>query len=163
MNSGVPSPGGGEDGKVPAGENNKPGSDSSIESLVKSITDPIVAGEIKGVVDEVIEYFDLPKAPLQHLVERNEKKVFADLTLGAAGHAAEIVKRGGFVVGIEADPKMVKIARKTLEGTCRTYSACPADNFPVSTNSWIEGESFNRRSELATVLRSKPTLLAISA
>ncbi|HLE48749.1 MAG TPA: 16S rRNA (cytosine(1402)-N(4))-methyltransferase RsmH [Patescibacteria group bacterium] len=84
------------------------------------------------MVDEVVEYFGLPKAPLQHLVSIKDKKVFADLTLGAGGHASAIVTRGGLIIGIEADPELVKIARKTLNEVCKVYPACPADNLDES-------------------------------
>lgn len=42
-------------------------------------------------------------------------KKFIDATLGTASHAAEIVKLGGFVYGIDADEKMLKLAKKNLE------------------------------------------------
>lgn len=37
-----------------------------------------------------------------------------DATLGTAGHTAEILKAGGHVLGIEADPVMLAIAKKRL-------------------------------------------------
>lgn len=84
------------------------------------------------MVEEVLKHFDLPTAPLQNFVSKEKKKVFADLTLGSAGHAVEIIKRGGYVVGVEVDPELTKIARKALEEVCGAYPACPADNFDES-------------------------------
>jgi 16S rRNA (cytosine1402-N4)-methyltransferase len=45
---------------------------------------------------------------------------YIDATLGTAGHTLEIAKSGGSVLGIEADPEMLAIAKKRLEGTCPT-------------------------------------------
>ena len=40
---------------------------------------------------------------------------FIDATLGTGGHSLEIVKRGGYVLGIDADEKMLKIAEGRLQ------------------------------------------------
>src|SRR3989344_1452889 len=40
-----------------------------------------------------------------------------DCTLGTGGHAEAILNAGGEVLGIEADPKMLEIAKTRLEGT----------------------------------------------
>lgn len=42
---------------------------------------------------------------------------FIDCTLGTGGHTEAIVKAGGNVLGIEADPKMLEVAKERLEGT----------------------------------------------
>jgi len=65
------------------------------------------------LISEVVKYLHLDnkahlKAPTKYL----------DATTGAGGHASEIVRRGGFVLGIEADPQMLKVAKKTLEKAC---------------------------------------------
>jgi 16S rRNA (cytosine1402-N4)-methyltransferase len=39
-----------------------------------------------------------------------------DATLGTGGHSAAIIEAGGKVLGIEADPKMLEIARERLGG-----------------------------------------------
>lgn len=44
---------------------------------------------------------------------------YIDATLGTGGHSIEIIKRGGRVLGIDADPAILKVARKNIE-------ACPA-------------------------------------
>lgn len=41
---------------------------------------------------------------------------YIDATLGAGGHAVEIVKKGGQLLGIEADPEMLEIAKKKVLG-----------------------------------------------
>lgn len=41
---------------------------------------------------------------------------YLDCTLGDGGHALEILKRGGNVVGIDVDPEALKRAKKRLEG-----------------------------------------------
>lgn len=40
---------------------------------------------------------------------------YIDATVGAGGHTLEIAKRGGLVLGLDADPKMLEIAKKNLE------------------------------------------------
>ena len=45
---------------------------------------------------------------------------YIDATLGAGGHTEEILRRGGLVLGIEADPKMLEIARKRVGEACPT-------------------------------------------
>lgn len=45
-------------------------------------------------------------------IQNNER--FIDATLGAGGHTLEILKAGGRVLGIEADPKMLSIAREKI-------------------------------------------------
>jgi len=47
-------------------------------------------------------------------------QVFIDTTLGGGGHAKEIIKLGGLVVGIDQDPEALVRAQKNLR------SACPA-------------------------------------
>jgi len=50
-------------------------------------------------------------------VERGKK--YIDATLGNAGHTLEILKKGGNVLGIELDPKMLEIAEKRLKDACQ--------------------------------------------
>ena len=71
------------------------------------------------LVDETIEVLHIEKT-----------RKYIDATLGNGGHALEIVKRGGHVLGIELDPEMLKVAEKRLasyieEGKCRLVN----DNF----------------------------------
>lgn len=51
-----------------------------------------------------------------------------DCTLGTGGHAEAILKAGGSVLGIEADPKMLAIAQKRLSGTNSTLVLGNFDN-----------------------------------
>ncbi|MFC1625550.1 16S rRNA (cytosine(1402)-N(4))-methyltransferase RsmH [Patescibacteria group bacterium] len=44
---------------------------------------------------------------------------YIDATLGTGGHALEIIKAGGRLLGIERDPKILSVARKRL------FKACP--------------------------------------
>jgi 16S rRNA (cytosine1402-N4)-methyltransferase len=43
----------------------------------------------------------------------NEK--YLDATVGAGGHSCEIIQNGGIVLGLDTDPEVLTIARKTLE------------------------------------------------
>ena len=45
----------------------------------------------------------------------NNQGRYVDATLGAGGYSLEILKRGGTVLGIDADPKMIAIAKERLE------------------------------------------------
>lgn len=42
---------------------------------------------------------------------------YIDATLGGGGHAQEIIRRGGRVLGIDQDPQAIKIARQRLHPT----------------------------------------------
>ena len=49
------------------------------------------------------------------------KPIIVDATIGAGGHSGELIKRGAYVVGMDADREMVKIARENLKKlTCLT-------------------------------------------
>lgn len=53
---------------------------------------------------------------------------YIDATVGTAGHSLEIVKMGGVVLGIDADKKMIEVAKKRLEKAClalnRSVESC---------------------------------------
>lgn len=75
------------------------------------------------LVDEVIKALGIDSiAPLNTQARHNDKvskpKKFIDATVGAGGHSAEIVKLGHFVLGIDDDEEMLKIAKKHLEDAC---------------------------------------------
>lgn len=55
--------------------------------------------------------------------------VYVDGTLGAGGHSVEIVKRGGFVLGIDEDPIMAQFAGGELEKTKQKNFKIINDNF----------------------------------
>ena len=75
------------------------------------------------LVKEVLEGLKLENiAPLKSQGVVYKKK-YIDATVGAGGHAVEIIKRGGFVLGIDADSEILEIAGKNLR------SACPTGNF----------------------------------
>ncbi len=61
------------------------------------------------LVSEVIDYLH---------IQNNAQ--YIDATLGAAGHSLEILKRGGMVLGIEADPAMLKFSKKRVGEACPT-------------------------------------------
>jgi 16S rRNA (cytosine1402-N4)-methyltransferase len=64
------------------------------------------------LVSEVIEALHIKRA----LRERRQK--FIDATVGTGGHALEIVKAGGCVLGIDLDPGMLEITGERLEKGC---------------------------------------------
>jgi 16S rRNA (cytosine1402-N4)-methyltransferase len=67
------------------------------------------------MVEEVLESLGFSKnAPLKI------HSKYIDATLGNAGHTVEMVKRNAYVLGIEADQKMLKIAKRRLKTACPT-------------------------------------------
>lgn len=65
------------------------------------------------MVSEVIDFFETEK------YARLNNPCLVDATVGLAGHAKEFVKRGFFVIGIDADNSSLKIAEEVL------FEACP--------------------------------------
>ena len=84
------------------------------------------------LVEEVNQAFGLI-APLKNQAQNAEKMVIIDATVGGGGHAAEFIKNGVFVLGIDADEKMVKIAgenlRKVVDNRISKLEACPTGNY----------------------------------
>lgn len=64
------------------------------------------------LLEEVIDALGLKVAPLKKQVK------VIDATLGNAGHSIEIIKYGALVLGIDADKKMIDIARDRLQVAC---------------------------------------------
>lgn len=64
------------------------------------------------LLEEVIDALGLKVALL-----KTQVKVI-DATLGNAGHSIEIIKHGALVLGIDADKKMIDIARDRLQEAC---------------------------------------------
>lgn len=54
---------------------------------------------------------------------------YIDATLGAGGHTIEILKMGGHVLGIDADPGMIEIARRQIEAACPVRKENFSDSF----------------------------------
>jgi len=84
------------------------------------------------LVNEVLSGLNVNLAPLKSQ-EIVDTKKYIDATVGAGGHTIEIVKRGGRVLGIDADPKMIEVARENLEFALRAgmpsgLDTCPTDN-----------------------------------
>lgn len=72
------------------------------------------------LVKEVIESL--------HLNTSSQNGKYIDCTLGTGGHSEAILKGGGSVLGIEADPKMLAIAKERLVGTNSTLVLGNFDN-----------------------------------
>lgn len=49
-------------------------------------------------------------------IQKGER--YIDATLGAGGHAVEILSRGGVVLGIEADPGILSLAEEQVRNAC---------------------------------------------
>lgn len=59
---------------------------------------------------------------------------YIDATLGAGGHTIGILKRGGNVLGIEADEKMLDIAKERIQETCPVSNRSVGDYILVNGN-----------------------------
>ncbi len=68
---------------------------------------------------------------------------FIDATLGTAGHTLAMVKAGGRVLGIDADKKILAIARKRLE------DACPALNQEIQSSFKLINGNFKNIDRIA--------------
>lgn len=68
------------------------------------------------LLEEVIESLGLQA----HLNEKltQEKPKYIDTTVGFGGHSAEIVRKGGVVLGIDADGESLKIAEQKIKEAC---------------------------------------------
>jgi 16S rRNA (cytosine1402-N4)-methyltransferase len=63
-----------------------------------------------------------------HLNTSSQNSKYIDCTLGTGGHTEAILKAGGSVLGIEADPRMLEIAKERLNGTNSTLVLGNFDN-----------------------------------
>lgn len=63
-----------------------------------------------------------------HLNTSSQNSKYIDCTLGTGGHTEAILKAGGRVLGIEADPRMLGIANERLIGTNSTLVLGNFDN-----------------------------------
>ena len=72
------------------------------------------------LVKEVIESL--------HLNTSSQKGKYIDCTLGTGGHTEAILNAGGSVLGIEADPKMLELAKERLAETNSTLVLGNFDN-----------------------------------
>jgi 16S rRNA (cytosine1402-N4)-methyltransferase len=67
----------------------------------ENVHKPVLVNEVLDCLEE--------KAPLK-------KQKIIDATVGTAGHSLEIVKKGADLLGIEADPEMLRVAEERLAG-----------------------------------------------
>lgn len=86
------------------------------------------------LVKEVIESL--------HVNTGSQNGKYIDCTLGTGGHSEAILKAGGSVLGIEADPKMLEIAKERLAETNSTLVLGNFDNLEkiAKDNSFEEAD-----------------------
>lgn len=88
--------------------------------------------------DEVVKAFNIEKlAPLKKRVR------IIDATIGAGGHAINLIKKGAFVLGIDADEEMLAKAKKNLS------SACSVLNYPVQDSFLLVHSNFKYIDSIA--------------
>ena len=83
------------------------------------------------LLEEVCQAFG-SFAPLNYQAQKI-KPIIVDATIGAGGHSVELIKRGAYIIGVDADREMVKIAGENLKKTLRAMrlsepEACPTGN-----------------------------------
>lgn len=96
------------------------------------------------MVDEVLK-------ALRVFALSKEKAYFIDATLGSGGHSLKIVKRGGFVLGIEADEGLLKVAKKRLEKACPTPERGSRECFKLVNGNFINLDRFAKDVSLQKV------------
>src|SRR3989344_2089045 len=69
---------------------------------------------------------------------------YIDATLGTGGHTLEIARLGGRVLGIEADPKMLEIAKRRLEEE-------KLKNFKLELGNFISIETLARKNNFIDI------------
>lgn len=85
------------------------------------------------LLEEVCQVFG-SFAPLNNQAQKN-KPIIVDATIGAGGHSVELIKRGAYIIGVDADREMVKIAGDNLKklacptGNCNDLFTIVNDNF----------------------------------
>lgn len=71
---------------------------------------------------------------------------YIDATLGTGGHALEIIKDGGELLGIEADPKMLAIAKKRLGAV-----SVPPSRWKVVLGNFVKVDEIAKEASFAKV------------
>ena len=98
---------------------------------------------IPVLLKEVVEFLNPQKG-----------KKYIDATLGFGGHSVEIIKRGGQVLGIEWDPKVLQLAKKRL--IPRSFSAkgdaCPdASRLTLVEGNFADIKAIGKENNFALV------------
>lgn len=68
----------------------------------------------------------------------NKLAKYIDATAGNGGHMIEIIARGGSVLGIDLDPKMVEIAKKRLKIAYPTLNSLQGNKFKFVKGNFTE-------------------------
>lgn len=68
----------------------------------------------------------------------NKLAKYIDATAGNGGHMIEIIARGGSVLGIDLDPKMVEIAEKRLNAAYPTLNSLQGNKFKFVKGNFTE-------------------------
>ena len=76
---------------------------------------------------------------------------YIDATLGAGGYSLPILKCGGMVLGIDADPKMIAIAKERLEKVPIGPTARPGSFFKAVNANFVNIDSIARENGFENV------------
>lgn len=92
------------------------------------------------LLEEVVEALRLE--PLAHL---NIQARFIDATVGTGGHSQEIVKRGAKLLGIDADRKMLEVAKRRLKQACPPRLSRKAGRFKLVQGNFAKIDEIAKR------------------
>src|SRR3989344_5462958 len=90
------------------------------------------------LVNEVLDVLQVGKNA--HL---NSQSKYIDATIGFAGHSIEILKKGGRILGIDADKRNLEIARERL------VKACSVPNQKVGNQFTLVHANFRKIAQIA--------------
>lgn len=70
------------------------------------------------------------------LLKVKKGEIYIDATLGGGGHSQEIIKRGGFVFGIDWDKEALEFAEKKLNSFCKKNKLDPKKSFVLKKSNF---------------------------
>ena len=109
------------------------------EDVAEKLHEPVL-------VSEVLEALRVKE------IARSKLACYIDATVGLGGHTLEIFKAGTRVLGIEADPDSLEIARKRLKEACPpTFSLHERGSFKLAHGNFKEIESIAKDNEFENV------------
>ena len=105
---------------------------NNLIGVLEPVHKPVLLKEVLAAFEHI--------APLNNQAHKGNKPIVVDATLGAGGHAKELIRRGFYVLGIDENRKMVKIAGENLRNFVTSEfahraerlsepEACPTGNF----------------------------------
>lgn len=100
------------------------------------------------LLGEVLKVFE--NAPLKDKV--GQKKVIVDATLGFAGHAVEIIKKGWYLLGVDYDSESLEEAKVNLNDACPdSYTKVGVSHFKLIKGNFKDIKTIVQKSGIGKV------------